>query len=83
MDGLFCQKLFGLGMSSDWSIEQILYVAKKVFHLCGGNSFLHSNSLLIAEGKLCVWVTQVKPTLSRKTQFGSTEVVYRLNWLIV
>ncbi len=24
----FCQKRFGLGMSSDWSIEQILYVAK-------------------------------------------------------
>ncbi len=24
----FCQTLFGLGMSSDWSIEQILYVAK-------------------------------------------------------
>ncbi len=28
MDGPFLSKTVGLGMSSDWSIEQILYVAK-------------------------------------------------------
>ncbi len=51
----FCQTLFGLGMSSDWSIEQILYVAKnwpfyagkRFISVVGTVSFIPAHCLLL------------------------------------